>query len=94
MADSDGPKAFRSSEELIVYLRSRVDDVQDVLIPVQSKIQVAGPEGQRHVMGRVGAWIRLCGGDSILIGREDAAMLINDGVLQRLGIPCVLDPLE
>jgi predicted nucleic acid-binding protein len=86
---------FPTSEELLTYLREYTDDIEDVVIPIGSGIiRATGPDGHRIVRHNVGAVIRLCSGRTVLIGREDAAMLINDGVLQRMKIKCVLDPLD
>lgn len=88
-------RQFSSSEELLAYLRENVDDIERVVIPVQEAVQVVGPDGRRHSVVRgIGALIRLCSGRECCISRQDAAMLINDGVLQRLRIKCVLDPLK
>ena len=85
---------FATREEILAYLREHCDDIDSVVIPVQPGIDIAGPDGQRRRVMNVGAILKTCGGGRKAIHREDAAMLINDGVLQRLKIKCVLDPLE
>jgi hypothetical protein len=87
---------FPSSAALLKFLRENVDDIESVVIPVTSApLAIRDPQGRvRKVMKGAGAWIKLCGGESLLLSRDDAAMLINDGVLQRLKIKCVLDPLD
>ncbi len=94
MDDQPKNKQFASSEELLRFLRERCDDIDSVVIPVQEGVTQLGPEGQRNTITGVGAIIRLCDGSLNTIHRHDAEMLINDGVLQRLRIKCVLDPLK
>ncbi len=85
---------FQSSEDLLEFLREHSDDIDSVVIPVQHSVEFHGPAGQRLNTTKVGAVLKLCSGRLQLISREDAAMLINDGVLQRMKIKCVLDPLD
>jgi hypothetical protein len=94
MSDVPEDRQFKSAEEMLRFLKEHVDDIENVVIPVQEAVEVRGPQGERRVTNGVGAWIKLCGGNSMMISRDDAAMLINDGVLQRLRIKCVLDPLK
>ena len=85
---------FPSSEELLAYLREHSDDIENVTIPVRPYVAFHIPEGRRFKADNVGAVIKLCSGRALVIHRDDAAMLINDGVLQRMKIKCVLDPLD
>lgn len=84
---------FSSSEELMKYLRERVDDIDSVVIPVQEEVQVTGP-GWSERWRNIGAIIKMCDGTKRGISRDDAATLINDGVLQRMRIKCVVDPMN
>ena len=94
MAKRPEDREFKSDSELLEYLREHVEDIENVVIPVQEGIDFISPSGQRDRRKRVGAWIKLRSGGSLAIHREDAAMLINDGVLQRMKIKCVLDTLK
>lgn len=95
MSDKRRDQRFESSDELLAYLREHTDDIEKVVIPIQPAVELRDAAGNRVAARRAaGAWLQLCGGDSILLSREDAAMLINDGVLQRMNIKCVLDTLE
>ena len=94
MANRPEDREFKSEGELLEYLREHVDDIENVVIPVQEGIDFISPSGQRDRRKHVGAWIKLCSGGSLAIRREDAAMLITDGVLQRMKIKCVLDTLK
>jgi hypothetical protein len=51
------------------------------------------PEGQRQFHNNAGALIRLGDGTSLLIHREDAEVLLNEGILQRMNLPIRLLPL-
>ena len=94
MSDEPSDIRFSTTEELIQYLREHVDDVDSVVIPVQEAVQVQGPNRRPQVWKGVGALLKLCDGRSLALRREDAARLINDGVLQRMKIKCVIDPLK
>src|SRR5436190_16967655 len=94
MSDQPESGRFETSEQLLRYLKDKVDDIDSILIPIQEKLQITDANGRpKQVAKNMGAWIKLCDGRSIMISRDDAAMLINDGILQRLKIKCVLDTL-
>lgn len=93
MADVPESFQFETSDQLLEYLREHTDDIDSVVIPVQEGITFVGPQGQQMPMKNIGAILNRCAGGPLVIHREDAAMLINDGVLQRLRIKCILDPL-
>ncbi len=85
---------FQSSEDLLEFLREHSDDIDIVIIPVQTIVEFRSPTGKRLKANKVGAVLKMCSGRSQVINRDDDAMLINDGVLQRMKIKCVLDPLD
>jgi hypothetical protein len=93
MSEVPEDRRFSSSDELLKFLREQVDDIDRVVIPVQEAVEVR-KQTETQVVSNVGAVVKLCSGNSFFLTREDAAMLINDGVLQRLKIKCVLDPLR
>ena len=85
---------FQSSEALLKYLREQLDDIEGVVIPVQEGVAFTNLEGRTIQQRNVGAVIKLCSGEWIAVHRNDAAMLINDGVLQRMKIKCSLETLK
>jgi len=96
MADTPEDGFFNSSDELLKYLRDKVDDIDSVVIPINpAPMQITDAQGRpRRTMRGVGAQIRLCDGRFLLVHPQDAEMLINDGILQRLKIKCQLKPME
>jgi hypothetical protein len=86
-------RKFDSDEEMMQFLREHSDSIDSVIIPVQNGILLRGPNGESAFQNRAGAFLRMCDGSSITLFREDAEMLINDGVLQRMNIKCTLLPL-
>lgn len=94
MEEQPSYERFPTPEALLEYLRERSDDIETVNIPVQPHIALVAPDGRSQKKSNVGAMLKLCSGRSLMIHREDAEMLINDGVLQRLKIRCILDPLD
>jgi hypothetical protein len=77
----------------LAYLREHTDDIDLVSIPVQQGAAFGGPGGHKIQMAGVGAVLKTCSGRRLAISRDDAEVLINDGVLQRLKIRCKLDTL-
>ena len=95
MSESPEMRRFRSSEELMAYLRETSDDMVSVTIPVQPKVDIIDPQGKRErVVRDVGAIIATSSGRSLLFHREDMQMLLNDGLLVRMKIPCILSTID
>lgn len=80
--------------ELLRELQERSDDIDSVTIQVANGVYMKGPQGQQTYSKNAGAFIRMCDGTSRLIHRDDAAELLNDGILNRMKIPIVLLPLH
>lgn len=94
MSEKPEDRMFNTSEELLQYLREHSDDIEGVTIPVLEGVDFVNQrDGQRIRRTNVGAIVEVVSGRSFVISREDAEMLINDGVLQRMRIKCVLSPL-
>lgn len=85
---------FASQEELMRKLKSRIDDVESVVLPIAGTIQITNKAGRpaRQMTG-VGGQIKYIGGDSSLIHLEDMQAMINDGVFHRMGIKISLKPV-
>lgn len=94
MSDHPKDKKIMTSEALMDYLRERVNDIDHVVIPVQVVTRVRAPNRSSEVWSNVGALIKLTSGEFAAISCDDAEMLINDGVLQKMKIKCKLDSLE
>ena len=94
MSDPFETRRFPSSAEFLAFLRETSDDMKSVTIPVQPAIEIVGPQGDKKRAKNVGAVIELCSGKSVFLHREDAEMLLNDGVLARMKVPCVLSTLD
>ncbi len=94
MSDSEfEQKRFSSVDALLRDLQERSDDMDSMTIQVANGIHTVGPQGERQFHPNAGGFIRLCDGSHIMIHREDAEALLNDGILQRMKIPCRLLPL-
>ena len=83
---------FTSFEELLAYLREHSDDVDEVIIPVQEGVQLAGPAGEIWRVKEDAALLRMCDGSRLTIHRQMAEALLNDGILARVRIPVILVP--
>lgn len=78
---------FKSTEDLIAYIKQRSDDIKEVTLSVANGLLMIGPQGdQKYFRGAVGNVMHI-GGDSFVISTEDAEALINDGILSRLRVP-------
>ena len=84
---------FASLEGLLAYLREHTDDIDSIVIPIHDGVMFVGPKGDKLNMPGVGAILKFCSGRTKVIHREAAEALINDGVLQRSKIKCMLDTL-
>ena len=80
--------------ELLRELQERSDDIESVTIQVANGIYTKGPQGPQYYSRNAGALIKMCDGTLRLIHRDDAAELLNDGILNRMKIPIVLLPLH
>lgn len=85
--DRPEDKQFKTQEELIGELMSRMDDVESVVLPIASMIQISNNKGMppRNVVG-VGGQIKYIGGESSIIHVEDMETMINNGVFNKMGI--------
>ncbi len=81
---------FSTAAEVVQRLNIKSDDVQGVVIPVAEGIFLEIPESEPQFATDAAAFIQLHDGRSLLIPRNEAEKLINDGILQRKGIPCIL----
>lgn len=73
---------FESPEELDAYLREKTDDIENVQIFVRDVVTYPSGEQERGV----GGLLVMCGGDKAVIPLAAMERLINDGVLQKMGI--------
>jgi len=83
---------YLTAEELLKALQERADDFDGVTIAVPEKMLLKGPQGRRIVVENVCGSISLCNGRKLLIHREDLEILLNNGIIQRLGIPISVSP--
>ena len=92
--DKPEKRQFKAPQDLLQYLREKADDIDCVQIPVDvNPVRFSSADGaQVGAMANVGALLTLCSGESLVVGREDAEMLINDGILQRLNIVVKIQP--
>jgi hypothetical protein len=91
----DGPRdeQFPSQEKLMRELKSRIDDVESVVLPIAKAIQITNSSGLPvRQMTSVGGQIKYISGESSIIHLEDMETMINDGVFQRMGIKIRLKP--
>lgn len=82
-----------SKEALMKELKSRIDDVESVVLPIAAMIQITNSSGlpARQMTG-VGGQIKYIGGESSIIHLEDMESMINDGLFHRMGIKIRLKP--
>jgi hypothetical protein len=93
MSESRKWLEFSSEKELMAYLKEHADDIESLVVPIQPEVQMTG-QGLPPVRFKTPCVVlNLCNGAPTLIHYKIAEKLINDGVLQRLNIPCVLDTL-
>ena len=92
--DSSIPGRLCPPEGLLQYMREHTDDIEAVVVPIQPKVYLVDTSGNQYgITKKPAVLIRMCSGVSHVINHKEAEKLINDGVLQRLKIPCILDDL-
>ena len=87
MAD-DSPQLedFGSGEALVDFFRHRVEDIESVSITPGPQVAIRGPGGIRiGPIDGVGMIVNMSD-KRRLIKKEDAELLLNDGLLSRLKI--------
>ena len=94
MPDRFPTQRFGTPEELIAALKHKSDDMESVSVMVVNDLPIVGPQGHIALASNACGLIKTCNGTSIMVHRDDLAMLLNDGILQRLRIPISLIPLE
>lgn len=75
---------FGSSEALLAHIKEKSDDIEKAVIPT-SPVQITTP-GEPDRFMRVGMLLHLVGRQPALISREDAEVVLNDGILNRMRI--------
>ena len=91
--DRPEDRQFTSQEALIQELKSRIDDVQSVVLPIAERLQITNAAGQVvRQMTSIGGQIKYISGESSIIHYEDMEAMINDGVFYRMGIKISLKP--
>jgi hypothetical protein len=94
MDNSPIPRRFTNVEDMRKYLQEHADSFEGVTMIVDHSMQMTAPTGQSAVIQDCCGWIRDCSGKTHLLHRDDLAMLLNDGILQRMKIPISLEPIE
>ena len=82
-------KKFASFEEVIRVLQELSDDFESVEIPVPVSVQMQIASCDVTAKS-VGALIRRVGGGQMVLNVETTERLLNDGILNRMGIPVKL----
>lgn len=81
---------FESDDELIGAISARIDDI-DAMAMVDRPVDIITRDGS--VWRHVGVAIRFCNGKRHLFNARYGAMLLERGILAKLGIKCqFLDP--
>lgn len=88
---TDG-RQFESSEKLIQHIKEKCDDIDCVCINLAGGIRRTKPDGTTSIVAGVGAIIQYCDKSTSIIHFQDAELLLNDGILNKLRIPIRLVP--
>lgn len=85
------PTEFGSYEDLLQYLTEHVDDIESVRLSIRDTARITRRGKPAKTYTGIGAIVELCSGHKQVINIKSAEMLINQGVLQRMKIPCRLE---
>jgi hypothetical protein len=75
---------FGSSEAVLKHIQERSDDIERAVIP-QGDVSITNPNTSTRRMNP-GMVIYMIGGKKALLAREDAELVLNDGILHRMRI--------
>ena len=73
------------NEPVLVYFEEHSEEIENVVIPLRSRQVAADPE--EAAQDDIGMVANLVDGDQVTFSIEDAELLLNDGILARMGIP-------
>lgn len=79
------PERFANSAELLRFLQERAEDIERVEIPLFHPVTITDGHQKRHV-ANVGMLLHMINGDRPYIHIQDAELLLNDGILNRMKI--------
>ena len=85
---------FESTEAVVAYLKQRADDISTVSLSIAEGVLMRGPQGEEAFFNRAAGIVMHIGGDSFVISTDAMEWLLNDGLLNRLGVPIRLLPLH
>ena len=85
MADDFGMKDFGSSEKLLDYIKEKSDDVEKVVIVGKGAVLAYCGVPQAEFTETKMMFV-FVGGERFFIGKEDAEIVLNDGILNRMKI--------
>jgi len=77
---------FGSSEKLLTYVKERSDDIERVVIPLSPKWLGDKLGNPIAPLPSFGMALHMIDGSKKVLTREDAEILLNDGLLNRLRI--------
>jgi len=87
------PEHLGNSEAVLRFVQERSDDIVRAVIPMSSyviEMENGIPTGQQ--IADVGMILVMIGGDKSLLMRQDAEIVLNDGILNRMKIVIELCP--
>ena len=76
---------FASSEELLAFIKEKSDDIDRVVIPQMSELQISYRGMPVTKTDKVGMILHMIDHMSVLVP-SDAEMVLNDGILNRMNI--------
>jgi hypothetical protein len=82
---------FGDSQNVLRYIQEKSDDIQEVEIPLYPfghLTQDGVPTGE--VLHDVGLIVHCVKGNKLFIHKNDAELVLNDGILNRMKIPIKL----
>ncbi len=87
----EGVLDFGSSDELLKFLKERVDDIDKAVINCCDEVGWTYPDGRRvgpisTKDNDIGMVLCLVTNQQAIVSKADATMLLNDGLLNRMNI--------
>lgn len=78
---------FGSIEEVLRYIQERSDDIEKVQIPQMPTVSITHPKNPHHeIRLAAGMIVRMVSGSFEVLSKDQAELVLNDGILTRMKI--------
>lgn len=77
---------FETDKELMRFIQEKSDDIEKAVIPQMHEVAFTHPDRPGGVLIKAGMILHMISGTTQIVHPEDAEMVLNDGILNRMKI--------